>query len=111
MGPIDDVKFDELMIAVQKQREESGFLVRDKNEEVAEFSGDYKTDADLRQLTGMSELERLDLIGCAKITDAGLVHLKDLTNLEHLVLSFCENITDSGIAELQKALPNCVIFQ
>ena len=44
-------------------------------------------------------------------TDAGLIHLKALPNLQSLDLFGCPNITDSGVAELQKALPNCVIYQ
>jgi hypothetical protein len=45
-----------------------------------------------------------------QITDAGLVHLKELTNLQDLNLIETP-ITDSGVAELQKALPNCLIFR
>ena len=74
------------------------------------FGGDL-TDAGLVHLKGLTNLEALFLSGCEKITDAGLVHLKDLTNLEVLGLAANENITDSSVAELQKALPNCVIFQ
>ena len=129
-GAVDDIRFDELMMAFQKQRAESGFPVRDKNGEVTEISGDYRTDADLRPLKDLPEFERLELIGyekitdtglvylkgliklrtldldgCEKITDAGLVHLKEMTNLETLGLSGCEKITDAGLVHL-KGLTN-----
>jgi hypothetical protein len=42
-------------------------------------------------------------------TDASLAHLSGLTALEKLNLMFAEQVTDAGVAELQKALPSCAI--
>ena len=67
------------------------------------------TDAGLVHLKGLTNLQSLFLMK-TQITDAGLVHLKELTNLQDLNLIETP-ITDSGVAELQKALPNCLIFR
>lgn len=61
------------------------------------------TDAGLEHLSGLSNLEDLDLQG-AKITDAGLKHLHGLKNLKELMVT-SEAVTDQGIANLRKALP------
>ena len=85
-------------------------IVRNKNGEVIAFTGFSETDAELKQLRDMPELEPLSLYS-ENITDAGLVHLKGITNLKSLGLDFCLKITDSGVAELQKALPNREIIR
>ena len=43
------------------------------------------------------------------ITDAGLRRLERLSQLESLNLQDCPNVTDEGVARLQKALPKCEI--
>ncbi|MAV35037.1 MAG: hypothetical protein CMJ59_06220, partial [Planctomycetaceae bacterium] len=95
------------------------------------FNGSQITDAGLVHLTGLTDLQTLDLTLCTNVTDAGLVHLQGRTTLEYLNLngtgvtdaglahlagltklqsiSLPKQITDAGIAELQKALPNCTI--
>ncbi len=68
------------------------------------------TDKQLAQkVKGLTNLEKLNLGDCDKLTDAGLVHLKGLTNLKELNLRDCDKITDAAISKLQKALPNCYI--
>ena len=70
------------------------------------------TDKQLAQkVKGLTNLEKLGLIGCSKITDAGLVHLKGLTTLKSLNLWDCDQITDAGVQSLQKALPDCRIMK
>ncbi len=91
------------------------------------------TDAELANLTGLTNLERLrlattqitdaglvNLKGLTKlevlwldrtqVTDAGLVHLKGLTGLKELDLRDTQ-VTDEGVKKLQKALPNCKIVR
>ena len=63
------------------------------------------TDAGLKHLTALSQLERLDIF-CAQITDAGLESLKRLTRLQRLSLNSAD-VTVEGTANLQRALPNC----
>jgi hypothetical protein len=61
------------------------------------------TDADLRHLNGLTELEDLRLYH-VEVTDAGLEHLKGLTKLKHLQLAGLK-ATDST-AEYLKGLSN-----
>ena len=95
------------------------------------LSNDKLTDADLKQLQGLIQLERLHL-GGTRVTDAGLAHLAALTRLKMLDLNrtritdaglkhltglsdlrevnlWSTSVTDAGIAKLQKSLPNCKI--
>ena len=60
------------------------------------------TEADLVKVTDV-------LLSGIKITDAGLKEVAKLQNLERLLLTGTQ-ITDAGVAELKKALPNCRIF-
>jgi hypothetical protein len=66
------------------------------------------TDATLAQLSGLTGLQRLELIG-AKITDDGLLHLKALPNLKSLLLRRTA-VTNAGVKKLQQALPKCEIL-
>lgn len=59
------------------------------------------TDADLKELTALTNLEILDLRN-SQVTDAGLPTFADFPNLEVLDLSFSK-VTDAGLAELLKA--------
>jgi len=63
------------------------------------------TDAGLKHLAALTQLERLDLF-CAHITDAGLESLKRLTRLQRLNLG-ATDVTSEGLTNLQRALPNC----
>ena len=65
------------------------------------------TDAGLEHLKGLTTLKKLRL-DTPRITDAGREHLKGLTNLQLLDLSGT-NVTDEGVKKLQQALPNCKI--
>jgi outer membrane protein assembly factor BamB len=57
------------------------------------------SDAGLRHLSGLRQIEALDLYG-NKVTDAGLVHLQGFSRLRELRLSLLP-ITDSGLARLK----------
>ena len=58
----------------------------------------------LVHLSGLTKLHYL-FLNNTKITDAGLRQLTGLTNLQRIDVTRCDNITDAGVAELQKALP------
>ena len=58
------------------------------------------TDAGLVHLSNLTKLTSLNLRHSDKITDAGLVHLSNLTELTSLDLSSCRNITDAGLVHL-----------
>ncbi|MEQ1906041.1 MAG: hypothetical protein ABL888_17785 [Pirellulaceae bacterium] len=66
------------------------------------------TDAGLVHLRGLTKLEKLKLTDTA-ITDSGLEKLKHLAQLTQLDLRWTK-VTKSGVARLQKALPNCTIY-
>jgi internalin A len=75
----------------------------------AEFTKDKKgkissksaiTDAGLKNIAGMTQLDKLELEG-ANITNAGLQHLAKMKNLTSLVLSGTK-VTDEGMEELKK---------
>ena len=66
-----------------------GLELRD-NEEI--------TDAGLKELAGLKNLQRLDLSG-TKITDAGLKELAGLKSLQTLDLAATQ-VTDAGLKEL-----------
>jgi hypothetical protein len=65
------------------------------------------SDAGLKELAGLRNLQRLDLWG-TQVTDAGVEHLKGLTKLQVLQLDRTQ-VTDEGVKRLQEALPNCKI--
>jgi internalin A len=58
------------------------------------------TDAGLKELAGLQELQTLDLTG-AQVTDAGLKELAPLKGLQTLNLSFTQT-TDAGLKNLAK---------
>jgi len=60
-----------------------------------------------KNLAELKQLKRLSLVGSG-LSDAGIKHLAGLTNLEALDLRRTK-ATAAAIAELQKALPNCQI--
>jgi Leucine Rich repeat len=61
------------------------------------------TDAGLKHLSRMTQLETLDLRE-TKITDAGLTQLYGLQRLQTLGLQ-ATKVTPAGIQQLRKALP------
>ncbi len=61
------------------------------------------TDVGLEHLTGLTQLQVLDLSG-TQVTDAGLEHLKGLTQLQVLNLGGTK-VTDAGLKDLQNAMP------
>jgi len=72
------------------------------------LSGTKITDAGLEHLKGLPQLQTLYLSG-TQITDVGVEHLKGLPQLRWVNLSGAR-VTDAGVNELEKALPNVVIF-
>lgn len=67
------------------------------------------TDAGLRTLAGLTELEELDLHDTA-VTDGGLPLLATLTALKKLDLRGTK-VTEQGIADLSRSLPECQIVR
>ena len=66
------------------------------------------TDAGLKELAGLKNLQSLDL-WYTGITDAGLKELAELKSLQ--VLNLPSLVTDAGVAELQRALPTLKIVR
>ncbi len=65
------------------------------------------TDAGLEHLSGLKNLQLLDLTG-TPVTDAGLKHLKELKNLRRLLLNRTQ-VTDAEAGRLRERptrLPN-----
>ena len=71
------------------------------------LKGTRVTDAGLKHLNGLSQLDWLDLSD-TQVTDAGLANLKELSSLRALDLTGAQ-VTVAGVAELQRALPQCGI--
>ena len=67
------------------------------------------TDAGLANLRGLTLLEDLWLNDTV-ITDAGLVHLKGLSRLRQVWLNGTR-VTDAGVEELQRGLPDLLIYR
>lgn len=63
------------------------------------LTGTKATDADLKQLTGLSDLKKLHLDFTA-ISDAGLKHVGELKHLQMLSLG-ATKVTDAGLASLK----------
>ncbi|MCL2348462.1 MAG: hypothetical protein FWC50_09410 [Planctomycetaceae bacterium] len=57
----------------------------------------------------MTKLKTLWIDGNQNMTDAGLKHLTGLKDLEELCLQGSNKVTPEGIVYLQKALPKCKI--
>ena len=58
------------------------------------------TDAGLRHLRRMPQMQRLDLTG-VKLTDSGLAVLADLPDLRTFDMTWQRGITDAGVAHLR----------
>ena len=65
------------------------------------------TDAGIRALvSGLSQLQSLDIDHCDKVTDEGIRALATgCTQLQSLNISWCGNITDEGIRALATGCP------
>jgi Leucine-rich repeat (LRR) protein len=66
------------------------------------------TDAGLRELAGLTQLQSLSLTG-TRVTDAGLKHLAGLKELQTLDLTG-SRVTDAGVSDLRKTLPSLSVF-
>ncbi len=60
------------------------------------------TNKGLEHLTKLTQLTKLNLKGCNKIRDNGFKHLTKLTQLTNLNLSCCFDITDNGLEYIAK---------
>ena len=67
------------------------------------------TDAGLKELAGLTQLQALLLSGKTQVTDAGLKELAGLTRLQTLDLTDTQ-VTGAGLKKLQQALPKCNIY-
>jgi hypothetical protein len=65
-------------------------------------------DGELPDLSGLAELEALDLEGTS-VSDEGLRHLRDLKQLQFLVVRRTK-VTPDGAQRLQRDLPKCLIW-
>ena len=77
------------------------------NLQTLDLNFSYVTDAGLKHLKGLTNLQTLYL-SRTSITDAGLGHLQEITSLQDLRLD-ATDVTDEGAEELRKALPNCTV--
>jgi hypothetical protein len=75
---------------------------------VEQGGGMVITDAGLAHVGRMRRLKMLMIIGMPQVTDAGLASLHGLTKLESLVIRKTA-ATEQGIAQLYQALPDCSV--
>jgi len=111
-GRPTDEKEAKVAEAIEKLGGRITTLTTVKSERVVfkvDFRGSKVTDADLKQLKDLKNLQSLYL-GNTKVTDAGLKELKDFKNLSFLGL-LGTRVTDGGVKELQEALPDCQIVR
>jgi len=66
--------------------------------DVVSFRGQNISDANLKSLSGMTDLHRLSIYSPI-VTDAGLEHLKGVTGLRELYIT--ANVTDAGMVKLK----------
>ncbi|MBI3465845.1 MAG: hypothetical protein HY000_22740 [Planctomycetes bacterium] len=87
----------------------TGLAHRQDQPELIDLSLNRPTTTDLlaQNLAELKQVKRLSLAGSG-LSDAGIKHLAGLTNLESLDLRRTK-ASAAGIAELQHALPNCQI--
>jgi hypothetical protein len=77
----------------------------DKAMILVDLNGNEAADAGLGHLTGLPDLQRLNL-AFSTVTDAGLGYLRGLTKLGTLDLANTE-VTARGVEKLRQALPTC----
>ncbi len=110
--PLTPVAAEKETQAVQTIRRLGGRFVRDadpKGQIVdVDFRGTKVTDADLKEIAQLTNLQRLYL-GRTAVTDAGLKELKGLKNLVFLGLLGIK-ASETVLKELQEALPRCQIM-
>jgi len=68
------------------------------------------TDAGLKELAALKQLQSLDLRGCDKVTDAGLKELAALKQLQSLKLQGCKLVSNDGVDKLKRAIPKLQVF-
>jgi hypothetical protein len=68
------------------------------------------TDTGLAHISGLQQLQKLDLDFCGKITDAGVQHLAGLKNLKKFWAGGCYKITAGAKAQFEQARPNCDVW-
>lgn len=100
ISKIENVKYLRLWGVNRLTEEEWGYL---KNMNKLKKLGGYYdlTDFDLKCISEMSQLKKLDLKHCSNITDFGLNYISNMKQLTHLKLGPCNNITDEGLKKLQ----------
>ncbi len=67
------------------------------------------TDAGVAKLSAFPKLQRLELIGLAKVTDASASSIVSLKSLTHVNVSE-SGMTPEGVATLMIGLPNCMVI-
>ena len=98
-----------ILVPLELSRRASGLSRGERNQVVGvDLSGVRITDATLKPLTLLPHLEMLLLSG-TDVTDEGLKHLHGLNSLRTLFLRQTK-VTDAGVADLQRALPDCVVY-
>jgi hypothetical protein len=73
---------------------------------IEEGGGMVISDAGLVQVGRMKRLKFLILVNFPQVTDAGLLNLHGLNNLEYIVARRT-GVTEEGLKQLYKALPDC----
>ena len=69
-------------------------------EELEIDSNDSITGEGLAHLKNLTQLKRLDLFHCPKLTGDDLQYLKGMKKLEHLQIQYIKNLTDASLAHL-----------
>ena len=110
---LNDAEWDRLVAIMQERRittlDSNGLMTDDVIARVAGLAhvtglllggSRQLTDAGLRHLSRMPQMQRLDLTG-VKLTDAGLAVLSDLPDLRKFDMTWQRGITDAGVAHLR----------
>lgn len=77
-------------------------------EKISLFSCKRITDQAVEYLIQLTNLREISLAG-TYVTDKGIIHLSNLKKLEDLSLIMCKKVTVNGIAALAKSNPNLTI--
>ena len=95
------LRLDDTKAAALTRLRELGALYQDGSPRI--------TDAGLKHIGTLTDLQHLDLEWCTEITDRGLEALYPLKRLIWLDLFACSGLTDHGIERLKTELPDCEI--